>query len=530
MDVGVTETLPTHQPAQVMTKKHEDGIWIEPSVANRSQDPEQKQPEVEVSLLCNNRRTVAKSCNSLTTEATILGSSTAALCMQPDICKTSSKTQCSTNTAEVYKTALAQILAPCPSGSLDVSHAAGSIRTSFGLVPAELKLEVEHNRGGNNGPHGREASLPAVSNVDIPTFLRELDIYFCKMDSAKTASSALHMGEVDTEANESSIRQHRQGIYDVVKIIQAEIRDPDLHLEAMIAHGTFGAVYRGVWRGLPVAVKTMVVATEPDSITEGRQAGQLAVQEAAISLSMAHPNVVATYSYDVKPLVHAPIEVGQGLCDAARMPGEFTAAAAETSPDSPNSKQDVAVHGQQQGDGKIQEVWGAVKLYIVQEYCNGGTLRGALDWGMAGCVRAGGLAGMLARHLALDVALGMQHIHSCRIVHGDLKPENVLLVSSNQARAAEPSDQAATGMNPVTEVLNYSMPFTAKKPLMKGWSITAKVADFGLSTPLAEGATHASKAFHGTPAYVAPEVWFILGPKWNMPKNHVLAVYDDHTW
>ncbi|GLI70421.1 hypothetical protein VaNZ11_015187, partial [Volvox africanus] len=121
----------------------------------------------------------------------------------------------------------------------------------------------------------------------------------------------LLMGAIGTNSLTASLRQRYgyQSMSGVVKTIQAELRDPDLHLEAMIAHGTFGAVYRGVWRGLPVAVKIMVVANEPDSsITEGRQARQRAVLEAAISLSMAHPNVVVTYSYDVKPLVHAPID------------------------------------------------------------------------------------------------------------------------------------------------------------------------------------------------------------------------------
>ncbi|KXZ50664.1 hypothetical protein GPECTOR_15g348 [Gonium pectorale] len=107
----------------------------------------------------------------------------------------------------------------------------------------------------------------------------------------------------------------------------------------------------------------------------------------------------------------------------------------------------------------------AYRLNIVQELCNGGTLRKALSQGMAGSIRKSGSLRLLALRLALDVALGMQHVHSCNIVHGDLKPE----------------------------------PGSALPQL------TAKVADFGLSLPLAEGATHASQRFHGTPARSAPE-------------------------
>ncbi|GIL48174.1 hypothetical protein Vafri_4863 [Volvox africanus] len=512
---GDRNSLPTHKPAQERMIKHGDGVWIGcgPAIvvdnSPDQQDLKQKQ-RPEVTLLCENGRAAVgtASCNRLTEEFT-LGSSTAVLCIQPDVCRGTAFTELrSTKTAEAYKTALTQILPTWPTVPLDVSHKpAGSMQISpSGLLSAELKLKVENDRYGSGSSdsspqQGREGHSPVAANVDIPTFLKELDIYFCNMNSVDRASSALLiMGEImDTKTKtstcKSSPRQHddHQNVLDVVNLIQAELRDPDLQLEAMIAHGTFGAVYRGVWRGLSVAVKTMVVATEPDGSREGRQARQRAVLEAAISLSMAHPNVVVTYSYDVKPLVHAPVEVGsQGLCGPAMEPGEDKA---ETTPVSPNSMQDwTAVHGQQE-DGNIPEAYGAVKLYIVQEYCNGGTLRGALDEGMAGCIRAGGLAGMLARHLALDIALGMQHIHSRRIVHGDLKPENVLLVSNNQAFAmAGSSSPAATGMNPVPE---------AKIPQ---WGITAKVADFGLSTPLAEGATHASKFFHGTPAYVAPEV------------------------
>ena len=43
--------------------------------------------------------------------------------------------------------------------------------------------------------------------------------------------------------------------------------------------------------------------------------------------------------------------------------------------------------------------------------------------------------------------------------------------------------------------------------------LTAKVADFGLSLPLSDGATHTSRRFHGTASYMAPEVgWGSLRP------------------
>lgn len=48
-----------------------------------------------------------------------------------------------------------------------------------------------------------------------------------------------------------------------------------------------------------VAVKTI---TFQDQMVGGEKAQQTAIMEAAISSSLAHPNVVATYSYDIKPL------------------------------------------------------------------------------------------------------------------------------------------------------------------------------------------------------------------------------------
>ncbi|GIL42068.1 hypothetical protein Vafri_114, partial [Volvox africanus] len=131
------------------------------------------------------------------------------------------------------------------------------------------------------------------------------------------------------------------------------------------------------------------------------------------------------------------------------------------------------------------------------------------DRGMAGCARAVGSAGDLARLLALDVALGMQHIHSLRIVHGDLKPENVLLMLLPRVETeGTGSCQSAVGgsLGPNSSRSVPSDLDALSSSYVKDLQLTAKVADFGLSTPLAEGATHASRHFVGTPAYLAPEV------------------------
>ncbi|GFR45141.1 hypothetical protein Agub_g6522 [Astrephomene gubernaculifera] len=289
-------------------------------------------------------------------------------------------------------------------------------------------------------------------------------------------------------------------MHKAINAVKAELRDPELQVHSLLDQGAYGLVYGGVWRGLQVAIKMMVVSDG----TMGQEGltRHGAALEAAISMSLAHPNVVATYTYEVKALVHEPAVL--------TLAGSSHGITASEPPMLPR-----------------EAATDTFKLYIVQELCNAGNLRRALEHGMAGSVRAGGLLRVLSLRIALDVALGMRHIHSCRIVHGDLKPENVLLVNGpravpdeeeaaqEEAAAAKPwgvrqpqqlcqavaaaavagvGDFAAADEEPVDMVSAVQL------------QLTAKVADFGLSLPLPEGATHASQRFQGTPAYLAPEV------------------------
>ncbi|KXZ46655.1 hypothetical protein GPECTOR_41g619 [Gonium pectorale] len=226
----------------------------------------------------------------------------------------------------------------------------------------------------------------------------------------------------------------------------------DLQVSSVLSRGAFGVVYMGRWRSLPVAVKTLVVR---DALAgaEGRQRQQ-AVLEAAISLSMAHENLVATYTYMLKPLVQQPPSAEDGAADGGGSPGRSV------------------------GPDEITVVDGgadAYKLYIVQELCNGGSLRQAL-----GVVRNGGSGRLLALRLALDVARGVAHVHACRIVHGDLKPDNVLLVFA----AVDGDKQHAEATAPCPGPASLSTAPASSSTQVPGFAaLTAKVAAYGRLSP-----------------------------------------------
>ena len=109
--------------------------------------------------------------------------------------------------------------------------------------------------------------------------------------------------------------------------------------------------------------------------------------EAAIASNLTHDNIVSTYSHDIcrvqDPNLHAELEI--------------------------------------------------YKFYLIQEFCNGGSLADALAAGMFASTRMS-TRWRLIVHVLMGIARGMGHMHSKRITHGDLNPANVLF----KVRAAAP--------------------------------------------------------------------------------------------
>ncbi|KAG2453132.1 hypothetical protein HYH02_002459 [Chlamydomonas schloesseri] len=234
--------------------------------------------------------------------------------------------------------------------------------------------------------------------------------------------------------------------------LRSNVKDVAIKLEGVIGSGSFGTVYKGTWQGLPVAIKTVVFTASQDS-------RRRALSEAALCQSISHHNIIATYASELQPI---------GVVNSTASAGSSSQ---EPSGGTPGGGLGQPPSG---GGGALSRNMAQIvdwRLYIVQEFADGGPLRKLYGnkaiWMGNGQVDLPAIVG-----LALGMARALSHLHSKRIIHGDLNPNNVLL----KRDMAEPS----------------------------GYAI--KVGDFGLSVLLPQHRTHLSNVRMGTMFYMCPAV------------------------
>ena len=120
---------------------------------------------------------------------------------------------------------------------------------------------------------------------------------------------------------------------------------------------------------------------------------------------------------------------------------------------------------------------------FVLDYCEGGTLRKAIG---------DGLSFLEAKSFIIDILQGLAYIHGRDIVHGDLKPENVLLTYGLV------SSHSALGGHEATPLRVISPTHMAAAD-----SLIAKIGDFG-SARFTQFPNRSHREI-GSPTYAAPE-------------------------
>ncbi|XP_028781742.1 serine/threonine-protein kinase STY13 [Neltuma alba] len=195
-----------------------------------------------------------------------------------------------------------------------------------------------------------------------------------------------------------------------------EIDPSKLIIKSVIARGTFGTVHRGIYDGQDVAVK-MLDWGEEGHRTEAEIASLRAafIQEVAVWHKLDHPNVTK-FIGATTGLSELQIQTENGLIT---MPGNACCVVVEYLP-------------------------GGLKTFLIKN-------------------RRRKLPFKVVIQLALDLARGLSYLHSEKIVHRDVKTENMLLDKKSTVKIADFGVARVEASNPndmtgETGTLGYMAP------------------------------------------------------------------------
>ncbi|GMH40949.1 hypothetical protein BSKO_08853 [Bryopsis sp. KO-2023] len=304
------------------------------------------------------------------------------------------------------------------------------------MMGSKTPKSSEHSQSSDSLTGSLHTSYITASSMPVPS-----EPVFPLSDRSCWSHRSVHSerrGEVETG---SSAESRGTSIGGRVSQKSLDWKNDVVQIEEQIGIGGYGIVYRGKWKELDVAVKTVDFQDCPGE--NGKQRRR-AILEASISASVAHHNIVQTLAYCFKPIKEGAQKPKIKLMQRRRV--------------------------------KKGRKW---KMYIVQEYCDASSLRAALRQRIlqnSVIDRTVDLNRVL--RIALDIAQGMEHLHSHGIIHGDLTSKNILLKSPDGSGMGE-----------------------------GGTDLTAKIGDFGLSVKVRDPDATVYNNRAGTPFYIAPEVY-----------------------
>lgn len=279
------------------------------------------------------------------------------------------------------------------------------VTTDKKIESRSLGSSPKNSSGQLSGLGSKSKELGNLSNKDM--FLRADKIDFKSWD----VQLDKHLSRVWSRDREKDVNTKKE---------EWEIDLAKLDIRNVIAHGTYGTVYRGVYDGQDVAVK--VLDWGEDGLATAAETANLRTsfrQEVAVWHKLDHPNVT-----------------------------KFVGASMGTS--------DLKIPTNTSNSG--QNSLPSRACCVVVEYLPGGTLKKYL---IRNCRKK--LSFKIVIQLALDLSRGLSYLHSKKIVHRDVKTENMLLDLNRTLKIADFGVARVEAQNPrdmtgETGTLGYMAP------------------------------------------------------------------------
>lgn len=259
-----------------------------------------------------------------------------------------------------------------------------------------------HQEGANFGSKAKDVG--SISNKDL--YLRADKIDFKSWD----VQLEKHLSRVWSRDREAQTKKEEWEI-DLAKL---DIRN-------VIAHGTYGTVYKGTYDNQDVAVKVLDWGEDGlATVAETAALRSSFKQEVAVWHKLDHPNVTKF------------IGASMGTSDL-KIPSNST-----------------ATNGHNSLPSRA--------CCVVVDYLPGGTLKKYL---IRNCRKK--LSFKIVIQLALDLSRGLSYLHSKKIVHRDVKTENMLLDINRTLKIADFGVARVEAQNPrdmtgETGTLGYMAP------------------------------------------------------------------------